>query len=93
MTLSRKTDPKTGKHTLCELAQAKRTWTFQKSHFVEIYRKNAMDHYHPRSPSNPYLQWQNPMVIPSYCPNWKIGAKYYIFFLNGKLPFVSNLQW
>ena len=39
--LRRKTDPKTRKHTLCEPAQSKRTWTFHKSHFVEIYRKNA----------------------------------------------------
>ena len=41
MRLRRKTDPKTGKHTLCEPAQAKCTWTLEKSHFVEIYRKNA----------------------------------------------------
>ena len=27
MMLRRKTDPKTGKHTLCELAQSKCTWT------------------------------------------------------------------
>ena len=32
--LRRKTDPKTRKHTLCEPAQSKRTWTFHKSHFV-----------------------------------------------------------
>ena len=38
----RKTDPKSRKHTLCELAQSKCTWTFDKSHFVwEIYCKNA----------------------------------------------------
>ena len=37
----RKTDPKTRKHTLCEPAQSKCTWTFHKSHFVEIERKNA----------------------------------------------------
>ena len=34
MLLRRETDPKTGKHTLCEPAQAKCTWTFAKSHFV-----------------------------------------------------------
>ena len=34
MMLRRKTDPKTGKHTLCEPAQSKCTWTFHKSHFV-----------------------------------------------------------
>ena len=39
MMLRRKTDPKTGKHTLCE---PKRTRTFHKSHFVEIYRKSAV---------------------------------------------------
>jgi hypothetical protein len=32
--LRRKTDPKTGKHTLCEHALATRAWTFHKSHFV-----------------------------------------------------------
>ena len=32
--LRRKTDPKTRKHTLCEPAQSKRTWTFEKSHFA-----------------------------------------------------------
>ena len=26
---------------LCAPAQSKRTWTFHKRHFVEIYRKNA----------------------------------------------------
>ena len=30
----RKTDPKTGKHTVCEPAQSKHTWTCHKSHFV-----------------------------------------------------------
>ena len=39
--LRRKTDPKTRKHAWCEPAQMKCTWTFDKSHFVEIYRKNA----------------------------------------------------
>ena len=37
----RKTDPKTRKHTLCEPAQSKCTWTFHKSHFVEIYMELA----------------------------------------------------
>ena len=41
----RKTDPKTGKDTLCEPAQSKRTWTCHKStqepFCVEIYRKKA----------------------------------------------------
>ena len=32
--LRRKTDPKTGKHALCDRAQAKCTWTFEKRHFV-----------------------------------------------------------
>ena len=32
--LRRKTDPKTGKHTLCEPAQSKCTWTLHKSHVV-----------------------------------------------------------
>ena len=41
MTLRRKTDPKTGKHTLCEHAQSKCTWTGHKSNFAEIYKKNA----------------------------------------------------
>ena len=35
MMLRRKTDPKTGKHTLCEPAQSKHTWTFHKSHCVQ----------------------------------------------------------
>ena len=34
MMLRRKTDPKTGKHTLCEPAQAKCTWTKYNSHCV-----------------------------------------------------------
>ena len=34
MTLRRKTDPKTGKHTLCEPAHATCAWTFHKSHYV-----------------------------------------------------------
>ena len=34
MMLRRKSDPKTGKHTLCEPAQSKCAWTFHKSHFV-----------------------------------------------------------
>ena len=42
MMLRRKTDHKTGKHTLCEPAQSKCTRTFHKSHFVEIYRKSAV---------------------------------------------------
>ena len=33
MILSRKTDPKTGDHTLCKPVQSKCTWTFDKSHF------------------------------------------------------------
>ena len=41
MMLRKKTDSKTGKHTLCEPAQSKCTWTSDKSNFVEIYRKNA----------------------------------------------------
>ena len=43
--LRSKTDPKTGKHTVCEPAQSKCTWTFHKSHFVEIYRE--MPHASP----------------------------------------------
>ena len=41
--LRRKTDPKTGKHTLWEPAQSKCTWTFDKSHCVcvKIYRKKG----------------------------------------------------
>ena len=41
MMLRRKTDPKTGKHTLCEPAQSKCTRTFHKSH-LEICRKSAV---------------------------------------------------
>ena len=40
----RKTDPKTWKHTLCEPAQSKRTWTCHKSRFVEMYKETAA-HY------------------------------------------------
>ena len=40
MMLRRKTNPKTGKHTLCEPARSKRTWTFHKEPFcVEIYEQ------------------------------------------------------
>ena len=34
MMLRRKTDPKTGTHTLCEPAQSKCTWKSHKSHFI-----------------------------------------------------------
>ena len=34
MILRRKTDPKTGRDTLCRPAKSKCTWTFHKSHFV-----------------------------------------------------------
>ena len=37
MMLRRKTDPKTGTHTLCEPAQSKCTWTFHKSHFTRKF--------------------------------------------------------
>ena len=37
MTLRRRTDPKTGTHTLCEPAQSKCTWTFQKRHFIRNF--------------------------------------------------------
>ena len=40
--MRRKTDPKTGKHTLCEPARSKGTRTFHKSHFVEIYGESAV---------------------------------------------------
>ena len=46
MMLRRKTDPKTGKHTLCEPAQSKCTRTFHKSHFVWKFTgkmPNALD--------------------------------------------------
>ena len=39
MMLRRKSDPKTGKHTLPEPALSKCTRTGYKSHFVEIYKK------------------------------------------------------
>ena len=39
--LRRKTDPKTGKHTLCEPAGSKCTWTFHKSHFVWKFRRKV----------------------------------------------------
>ena len=40
--LRRKTDPKTGKNTLCELTQSKCTWTMsQDAVCTEIYRENA----------------------------------------------------
>jgi hypothetical protein len=37
MMLRRKTDPKTGKHTLCQPAQATCAWTFRKRHFVRKF--------------------------------------------------------
>ena len=44
--LRRKTDPKTGKHTVCEPSQSKCTQTFHKSHCVEIYRENGLRSQH-----------------------------------------------
>ena len=42
MMLRRKTDPKTGKHTLCEPAQSKCIWTCHKGHLLQkFYRENA----------------------------------------------------
>ena len=40
MMLRRKTDPKTKKHTFCEPAQSKCTWTFEKGHFVWKFAGN-----------------------------------------------------
>ena len=42
----RRTDPKTGTHTLCEPAQSKYTWTCHKSQkqfYAELYRHKAWD--------------------------------------------------
>ena len=48
MMLRRKTDPKTGSHTLCEPARSKCIRAFHKIHFVsfgiEIYKKNGRGH-------------------------------------------------
>ena len=41
MMLRRKTDPKTGKHALCEPAQSKCTCISQEPFCLEIYKKNA----------------------------------------------------
>ena len=41
--LRRKTDPKTGKHTLCEPVQSKCTRAFHKSHFVWKFRGKIPD--------------------------------------------------
>ena len=43
MMLRRKTDPKTGKHTLCEPGQSKRMSKFQKSHFIPNLQENSAD--------------------------------------------------
>ena len=43
MTLRRKTDPKTGKHTLCEPAQSKCTWTCHNRHFVRKFTGKMPD--------------------------------------------------
>ena len=43
--LRRKTDPKTGKHTLCEPAQSKYTWTCHKSHLVWKFTGKMPDAY------------------------------------------------
>ena len=43
MMLRRKTDPKTGKHTLCEPAQSKCTRTFHKRHFVRKFTGKMPD--------------------------------------------------
>jgi hypothetical protein len=47
MMLRRKTDPKTGKHTLCEPAQAKHLSSFHKSHLIRKCRKNAAPQIEP----------------------------------------------
>ena len=44
--LRRKTDPKTGKHTVGEPAQSKGTWTFHKSHFAQKFT-GKMPHASP----------------------------------------------
>ena len=43
MMLRRKTDPKTGKHTFCEPAQSKCTWTCHKRHFVRKFTRKMPD--------------------------------------------------
>jgi len=40
MMLRRKTDPKTGKHTLCEPAQSKCGWTSREAFCLLIYKEN-----------------------------------------------------
>ena len=40
--LRRKTDPKTRKQSLCEPAQSKCTWTFEKSHFVWKFKRRML---------------------------------------------------
>ena len=41
--LRRRTDPKSGKHTLCEPAQSKFTWTCHKTHFVRKFTGKMPD--------------------------------------------------
>ena len=43
MMLRMKTDSKTGKHTLCEPALSKCTWTCHKRHFVRKFTGNMQD--------------------------------------------------
>ena len=55
MMLRRKTDTKTGKHTLPEPAQSKRTWTFEKSHFVRKFTGKM-----PHAPATTSIKHLNP---------------------------------
>ena len=48
MTLTRKTDPKTGKHTVCEPAKSTCKQTFHKRHFVPNLTRKMPLAYIPR---------------------------------------------
>ena len=66
----RKTDPKTGKHMLCEPAQSRRTWTCHKSRFVEIYRNPRKMLQTTLTTSIKHRALTLTVRIPSVWPHW-----------------------
>ena len=75
--LRRKTDPKTGRHTVCEPAQATCAWTFHKSHFVwKCTRKMAADTSAARVLCEP---------AQSKCA-WTFHKSHFVRKFTGKMP-------
>ena len=75
--MRRKADPKTGKHTLCEPAQSKYTWTFHKSHFVWKFTGKTPD---PNPPTHVLCE-------PAQSKRtWTFHKSHFVWNFTGKTP-------